>query len=1006
MSSKTLRLSCLVASLFVAAPATALEAQDVEEAVREWRTDHGSGWRVRTHRANGAVEFLYGSAAPAPFRPNANRAVDWYALARHWSLETAGLHGVDVGQLVREDVVFLPLGTGAGTDKYAVSFVQEIDGLRVEDAGLNLLFDTNGRLLAVQSTGVPALAPQTTAAQVAPADAAAAARRAFVDQIGIQPNHVGAPELLFARYEVAGRQTARLAWHVDVAFEVPDAEPRGWKYTIDAASGNVVGRRTNVHYADVTGRVETMASPGTLPDNGSNPEQPLAAGYVRIDSTAGSVFADRDGNFTIPGTNGPLDVTVAYLGRFNDVNNQGGSDYTVTFPGLTSGQTHNLLMNPGTSEFDTGQANAYVHIGIVRDFIRDTFPGDSTADFVAVSRPNLPQSCNAFFNGSSVNYFRSSGGCVNTAYSTVVAHEFGHWLNVRYGTGNGGDGMGEGNADTWSMYTYDDPIVGEDFFNSGGDIRNGNNNRQYCGDGNGGCYGEVHADGEVWMGAAWKVRTNLKNSLGSTLGQATADGLFMGWLNAFDQRQIDSVIELQWLVLDDDDGNVNNGSPNYAAIDAGFQTQGFPGFELAGIEYAFAPLTDTTDEFGPYQVAIDVTSTLGATITGVELSYHVGEADPLTVAMTNVSGDTWQAPIPGEPSPAIIGYSFAATDSAGRSNAWPALAPVDEFGFNVGVLDTFLSYDFEAGSDEGWTVGILNDSATAGLWERGDPAGTIAQPEDDHTPGGTNCWFTGQGAPGGNPDDADVDGGQTTLVSPPFDTRGFLAPRIRYWQWYSNGEGAAPNLDSAWIDISRNNGASWVLAGRVGPFGPEATPGWRLNEVPITGPTAIAGRVRFRAQDFADDSLIELAIDDLEGVGVRSSCDEPQRYCQTAPNSVGPGAVVEAFGSQSVSADQLYLVGSGLPPFQFGLFYYGATQAMTPIGNGFVCVGSPLYRLPAGQVTDIGVLVHQLDFSSPPEPAAQITPGSTWNFGLWYRDPAGGGAGFNFSDAISIQFCR
>lgn len=31
-------------------------------------------------------------------------------------------------------------------------------------------------------------------------------------------------------------------------------------------------------------------------------------------------------------------------------------------------------------------------------------------------------------------------------------------------------------------------------------------------------------------------------------------------------------------------------------------------------------------------------------------------------------------------------------------------------------------------------------------------------------------------------------------------------------------------------------------------------------------------------------------------------------------------------------------------------------------------------------------------------------PGTTWEFQYWYRDPVAGGAGFNLSDAVSIDF--
>jgi hypothetical protein len=33
-----------------------------------------------------------------------------------------------------------------------------------------------------------------------------------------------------------------------------------------------------------------------------------------------------------------------------------------------------------------------------------------------------------------------------------------------------------------------------------------------------------------------------------------------------------------------------------------------------------------------------------------------------------------------------------------------------------------------------------------------------------------------------------------------------------------------------------------------------------------------------------------------------------------------------------------------------------------------------------------------------------ITPGSTWYFQFWYRDPAMGAPGFNLSSALSVSF--
>jgi hypothetical protein len=178
-------------------------------------------------------------------------------------------------------------------------------------------------------------------------------------------------------------------------------------------------------------------------------------------------------------------------------------------------------------------------------------------------------------------YYVNDRPHIGTAYSTIVNHEFGHWMNDRYGTGNGGDGMGEGNADTWSEYIYDTPIIGQDFCGTGCSLRSGNNNRQFCGDCCGGCYGEVHTDGEVWMGAAWKVRARLEASNGQATGAMIANGLFLGWMNGYNQPTIRSIIETQWLTLDDNDGNINNGTPHFNDIDLAFRAQGFPGHTIS-----------------------------------------------------------------------------------------------------------------------------------------------------------------------------------------------------------------------------------------------------------------------------------------------------------------------------------------------------------------------------------------------------------------------------------------
>lgn len=133
-------------------------------------------------------------------------------------------------------------------------------------------------------------------------------------------------------------------------------------------------------------------------------------------------------------------------------------------------------------------------------------------------------------------------------------------------------------------------------------------------------------------------------------------------------------------------------------------------------------------------------------------------------------------------------------------------------------------------------------------------------------------------------------------------------------------------------------------------------------------------------------------------------CLEPRSYCVTTPNSAGPGAVMAASGSRSLSRNDFTLLVGGSVPDQFGLFFYGAQQAQAPVGNGTLCVAAPYFRLPVVKATAGGQASFTLQFDDLTGNGA-IEAGATWNFQWWYRDPAAGGAKYDFSDAIEVEFC-
>jgi choice-of-anchor B domain-containing protein len=235
-------------------------------------------------------------------------------------------------------------------------------------------------------------------------------------------------------------------------------------------------------------------------------------------------------------------------------------------------------------------------------------------------------------------------------------------------------------------------------------------------------------------------------------------------------------------------------------------------------------------------------------------------AGSATTNMSLVSGNTYRATFPAVPCLATATYRFEIRNSAGD----PAFDTATRTALSVVSQQTISSTTFEAA--DGWVGGVAGDTATAGAWVRVDPVGTIAQPENDHSEPGTQCWVTGNGAVGGADGAADVDGGFTTLLSPAFNLASAEDPQIEYWYWYSNSLGGAPNADSMPIQISNDNGATWVNVADVSASVTSWTRHqWRVRD--FVTPTSNV-RMRFVARDLATGSLVEAAVDDFRIIDI------------------------------------------------------------------------------------------------------------------------------------------
>ena len=235
----------------------------------------------------------------------------------------------------------------------------------------------------------------------------------------------------------------------------------------------------------------------------------------------------------------------------------------------------------------------------------------------------------------------------------------------------------------------------------------------------------------------------------------------------------------------------------------------------------------------------------------------------IATPMSSVGEGEYSAMLPAAGCGEVISYAFVVELLGGGSVAFPSNDRYEAL-----AQDFSISFEDDMETDTGWIVGGSGDDATTGIWNRMNPQGTDAQPEDDHTPGaGTDCWVT-DGVAGSGLGDRDIDGGSTTLTSPILDAIALGDDaELVYWRWYSNNTGASPNADSMLVQISNDIGNSWTTLEVV----TENANAWverRFRIADFVEPTDMI-RVRFIASDLGDGSIVEAGVDDLriESVG-------------------------------------------------------------------------------------------------------------------------------------------
>ena len=604
-------------------------------AAAAFRRRHGGRWSLTFDRRTGRLSTLEGegialfpgrgnslTAAQAGLAKAAKGIEDVEPLGRAW-LDAEG----DLLKPQQGELRLNPDRSGWLDDGALVYLDYDwlVDGIPVEGARV-FLRARHGNVIQAGTQRLGAGLPRSDPA----IDADEALRALFEHALGRRDDDVVVeePHLLFVAVPVGESQVPwggglrwRLVWRA--AFRRA-GDVATWQGDVDARTREIVAFEDRNRYARVTGGVH----PRTVTDA----EQIRPFTNLRVVTTAGGVNVGDTGTFAYPG--GPaftsLDGTFFRPFCFGCANP--GRVFAFTDRG-----TGDLdLGTGGTDTFGNGastpadrdsfyhqnrtrtQAAKWLAIGWLSTTVRTTV--------------NIPDVCNAFWDGAGTNFFRSGSGCNNTGeIADVMYHEWGHGLDQNTNLGDGS--TGEATGDINSMSILHDPLMGPGFATNGDPVRildsnlvgyqaRVNNLDTYCfvcaaGQCGNGPFGhEVHCEGEIYGQTHWELAQALVAKHGFNTGWQVAERLFYQSLPQADTMVGSSAQSAYsaYLAVDDDNGNLADGTPNCLEIYNAFNTHGIAGTACAGNSVACTrpaqPALTATPGHG--KVVLDWTASPGA----------------------------------------------------------------------------------------------------------------------------------------------------------------------------------------------------------------------------------------------------------------------------------------------------------------------------------------------------------------------------------------------------------
>jgi MYXO-CTERM domain-containing protein len=417
--------------------------------------------------------------------------------------------------------------------------------------------------------------------------------------------------------------------------------------------------------------------------------------------------------------------------------------------------------------------------------------------------------CNAWFDGSTVNFLRQGAGCNNTGrIADVMYHEYGHGFHgfsIIQGVGAFDGALSEGLADYLSATITDDSGMGRNFFlDSSQPLRDIGPDRIWPDD----IAEDPHRTGLIIAGALWDLRSSLVESLGKEDGVAQADHIF--WQIAARASSID-VSYQEALLADDDNGDISDGTPNQCAIDEAFNRHGigpgeagedpayfFVDHNWAGVEMAaWEELTLAAD------AGLANPECAEGSLSSVVLLFSTDPGSPLAnweaQTMSETSAGSFEGIVPGSEGGYLLRYRIEALNEDGEVVASQPTGSVTDpyYATWIGPRDVLWESDFES-DDGGFSHELLSgeDREGADDWGLGTPQGRAGDPFEASS--GDRVWGNDI-TPEDNWNGAYQPEIHNVLRSGPLSVGSARNVHLQFRRWVTIEDGI---FDQAWVEVN------------------------------------------------------------------------------------------------------------------------------------------------------------------------------------------------------------